>query len=162
MDKTDKKILDLLSQNVRIPISQIGREVGLTENAIKYRIKRLEDDFYIKKYTLLLNPDRFGKNLMSMFFINATPEKLSEVVIKLKEAAQLTNVYVTTGHYPIFALGYFQDNQELNDFVKNKLSDIKIREVEIMTVLEKAKDGIYEKNFNTVDVFSAKQPERMI
>lgn len=161
MDKTDKKILDLLSQNVRIPISQIAREVGLTENAIKYRIKRLEDDYYIKKYTLLLNPDRFGKNLTSMFFINATPEKLTEVVAKLKESPQLTNVYITTGHYPIFAIGYFQDNQDLNDFVKNKLSDIKIREVEIATVLEKAKDGVYEKNFNTVETFSARMAERM-
>ncbi len=59
LDKKDNHILDILSKNCRTPFIEIAKKVGLTANAVKYRIKALEDKRVIKGYSTILNTDYF-------------------------------------------------------------------------------------------------------
>lgn len=43
MDETDKKILNLLKENARIPYSEIAQKVSLSPPAVKERITKMEN-----------------------------------------------------------------------------------------------------------------------
>ncbi len=42
VSKVDNKILEILQGDVRTPVSKIAKEVGLSENGVRYRLEKLE------------------------------------------------------------------------------------------------------------------------
>lgn len=52
MDKTDQKIIALLSENSRMTWKEIGSQVHKTGQAVGLRIQKLEDAGIIEKYTI--------------------------------------------------------------------------------------------------------------
>lgn len=57
LDRIDRRILDLLTQDGRLPHAAIAKEVGLSGPAIHERVRKLEDRGVITKYTAVLDPD---------------------------------------------------------------------------------------------------------
>ena len=57
MDDLDHKIVQLLSENARMPVKDIAQKVSLTSPAVSSRIHRLEQEGIIGGYTVVLrNP----------------------------------------------------------------------------------------------------------
>ncbi len=52
MDETDKEIIRLLKQAGRAGYSKIGKQIGLSEGAVRKRIKLLADAGVIRKFTV--------------------------------------------------------------------------------------------------------------
>ena len=50
LDKTDLKILKLLQQNARIPMTELAEKVGLSTTPVTERVRRLERDNLITGY----------------------------------------------------------------------------------------------------------------
>jgi Lrp/AsnC family leucine-responsive transcriptional regulator len=63
VDDVDRKILDLLTQNARRPLSEIADQVGLSAAPVKRRIERMESSGVIKGYTAVVNYARTGSTL---------------------------------------------------------------------------------------------------
>jgi len=63
LEEKDKKILALLSENARLPINKIAREVRLSPEAVSYKIKKFEKNGLICKYFLLLDYKKVGTHL---------------------------------------------------------------------------------------------------
>lgn len=61
MDTTDHRILDILRQNARRPLTQIAREVGLSEAPVARRIQRMEREGTIKGYVAVIDDTRTGE-----------------------------------------------------------------------------------------------------
>ncbi len=55
MDKIDSEILRILSENCRVSNYEVGQKVGLSSDAIAYRIKNLVKERVIKKFSIMLN-----------------------------------------------------------------------------------------------------------
>ncbi len=60
LDLIDYKIMSLLNKNSRINYAELSERVGLTANGIKNRIKDLEHQKIIKKYSITLDFKKFG------------------------------------------------------------------------------------------------------
>lgn len=60
IDSYDKAILDQLSTNGRITITELSRVIGLSKTPCQNRVKRLEEEEYITGYRALLNPIKLG------------------------------------------------------------------------------------------------------
>ena len=60
MDELDLQILEILDQNSRTPYDEIGKQVGLTGNAIRTRVVRLIEDEVIDDFAFKVNPEVFG------------------------------------------------------------------------------------------------------
>ena len=54
MDDLDHKIVQLLSENARMPVKDIAQKVSLTSPAVSSRIHRLEQEGIIGGYTVVL------------------------------------------------------------------------------------------------------------
>ena len=64
LDKTDLKILKLLQQNARIPMTELAEKVGLSTTSVTERVRRLERDNLITGYHAHLNPHALGQSLL--------------------------------------------------------------------------------------------------
>lgn len=61
LDTFDRKILDILSRNARISITDLSQEVGLSKTPCHARLKKLEENGYILGYRALLDPVKLGR-----------------------------------------------------------------------------------------------------
>lgn len=66
-DEKDKLILFELLQDCRQPISKIAKTVKLPQQTVGYRIKKLEDETIIKKYTININYPKLGLSRHSLY-----------------------------------------------------------------------------------------------
>lgn len=60
VDATDLQLLSLLHSNARAPSYELGEKLNLTANAIRYRIKKLEDSGLIRYFTATVNLNALG------------------------------------------------------------------------------------------------------
>ena len=61
LDEIDYKIMNLLYENARISVSEIGRIISMTQPAVKERINKLEDQGVIAAYRTKFEPAKINK-----------------------------------------------------------------------------------------------------
>jgi Lrp/AsnC family transcriptional regulator, leucine-responsive regulatory protein len=63
IDLTDKKILQLLSSDARLPLAELGRRIGLSPSATAERVRRLESLDFIRGYRAEINLPALGYSI---------------------------------------------------------------------------------------------------
>jgi len=62
LDGFDRKILDILTVEGRISVTELARRIGLSKSPTQARLKRLEDQGVIRGYRALYDPIRLGRD----------------------------------------------------------------------------------------------------
>lgn len=99
LDKIDKRLLEILQEDAKIPYSKISKELGVSEATIHLRIKRLREKGIIKGFQAIIDPEKIGKNVVAIVAITADPKKFEYVLEKLKELDDVYEIYDVTGEY---------------------------------------------------------------
>ncbi len=121
LDKKDLTLLRMLDADVRVSIAAIAQQLRLTENAVRYRLERLKTRGYLKGYALKLSSTHFRKNIQVVFSINVRPDSLASSLKKLAHYNEFTKVYRCSGEYSIVCIGFFNDNEHLEEFLNKKM-----------------------------------------
>lgn len=120
-DKVDQQILELLIENSRTSLIEISEKVGLSRVAVKNRIDALEKNGVIEQYTVILNPEKVGRNVSVFFDIQVKPSCLNDVADVLIAEDAVTDVYLMTGASKLHVHAVLEMNQDLEHFVLEKL-----------------------------------------
>ncbi len=122
MDEKDKQIIKILKEDGRAGYGEIGAKVGLSEGAIRKRIKILTDENIIKKFTIKIGVSE-GSQAITLLATNpAYPTQ--EVSKKIQAIPNVETVYEVTGEYDIVAVISGMNVTEVNECIE------KIRRVE--------------------------------
>jgi len=70
MDTTDLKIIDLLQQDARMTNAQVAEQVNLTASSVYERVRKMQEQGVIQRYTIQVDPAALGKPLTA--FIRLT------------------------------------------------------------------------------------------
>ena len=62
LDRFDRRILDALAAEGRLPVTELARRVGLSKSPVQARLKRLEAAGVIRGYRALIDPIRLGRD----------------------------------------------------------------------------------------------------
>ncbi len=124
LDRTDRRILEVLQQNGRIPNVELAKNVALSPSPCLRRLQRLEEDGVIDHYTAILNPAKLGLTLLA--FINVSLDKRAgEGTDSFKAAVQswpeVTECYAMTGEMDYLLRVLVTDLQHFSRFVMDKL-----------------------------------------
>jgi Lrp/AsnC family transcriptional regulator of lysine biosynthesis len=95
MDETDLKILGLLRRNSRTKNTEIARQVGLTERAVRARIEKLVKEGIIRKFTIETSP----VGVEGLVLINAHAGRTPAV--KEKACQMSDSVFECTGDFDV-------------------------------------------------------------
>ncbi len=141
LDEIDKKILEILQKNARTPYTQIAKEVGLSEGAVRKRIEALEKKGIIKRYVAVIDPRKIGYNSITLLGLDAEPTKLLEIANEISKLKEAKNVYLTTGDHMIMAEIWAKDGKELSNILANKIAKIEgVKRICPAIILEKIKE----------------------
>ncbi|CAB49492.1 HTH-type transcriptional regulator LrpA [Pyrococcus abyssi] len=124
VDERDKIILDILSKDARTPFTEIAKILGISETAVRKRVKALEEKGIIEGYTIKINPKKLGYSLVTITGVDTRPEKLFEVAEKLKEFEFVRELYLSSGDHMIMAVIWAKDGEDLADIISNKIGKI--------------------------------------
>jgi len=64
LDRMDRKILELLQANGRMPMTELAEKVGLSATPCTERVRRLERDGVITGYHARVSPEALDKSLL--------------------------------------------------------------------------------------------------
>ena len=121
LDQIDRKILDLLTANSHASLLGIAEKVGLSRTAVKNRIEALERSGVIEQYTVILNPEKIGRNVSVFFDLQVAPAYLRKVADALSAEPAVTDIYLMTGPGRLHVHAVLELNQDLEHFMLEKL-----------------------------------------
>ncbi|HPH64055.1 MAG TPA: Lrp/AsnC family transcriptional regulator [Paludibacteraceae bacterium] len=101
-DKIDLKILAVLQENANLKIKELAAEVGLSVTPVFDRLKRLEKEGFIKKYTVILDADKL--NIGFVVFCTVKMKMVNEEINKefvnaIDAIPEITECYNISGEY---------------------------------------------------------------
>ncbi|MEM3078540.1 MAG: Lrp/AsnC family transcriptional regulator [Nitrososphaerales archaeon] len=100
MDKIDQQIIGILKENSRLTYSAIGKKIGLSEVAIRKRIKNLMSKGVIKRFTIEVNTSQRANAIV---LISVSPStSTSSISEKLSKIEGVKDVHEITGQYDVF------------------------------------------------------------
>jgi Lrp/AsnC family transcriptional regulator for asnA, asnC and gidA len=123
MDEKDRIIIDILLKNARIPYTDIAKKLGVSETAVRKRIKKLEKERIIEGYTIKVNPSRLGYKSIAHVGIDTEPGHFLGVACRLTEMEEIKCVAITSGSNMIVADIWAKNNKHLSEII-NKVSKI--------------------------------------
>lgn len=123
VDEVDNRIIAALRQDGRKSNVELGREIGVSEGTIRKRVSRLIQEG-IMQVIAVANPQKLGYQIEVMIGIHAAIDKVKEIADRLASTEEIRTVSISSGVYDILMVALFRDNDELLDFLMNKLSAI--------------------------------------
>lgn len=135
-----------LQQNAKQNNKEIADKVGLSVSPTYERIKKLEQQGYIKQYVAVLDGDKIGKKIKVYCQISLANharqliENFKEAIADLPEIMGCEHV---SGNYDFLLKVAVSDMNEYQRFVIDKLSVIEgISNVQSSFVMEEIKNGM--------------------
>ena len=101
-DEIDEKILRILQVDARRAFVDIANEIGLSESAVRRRVKNLVDRAIIKRFTIELGAS--DKTSAITLISVASTADTSAVSTRMMELNGVKVVYEITGQYDIAAI----------------------------------------------------------
>ncbi len=119
IDNLDAKILNLVQENNRLTVEQIGNEVGLSASACQRRLSRLRAEKVITADVSLVDPQKVGKMLTMIIEVTVEREK-PDVMKNFKDSMlahpQVMQCYYVTGDKDFIMIVSVGDMQEFEVF----------------------------------------------
>ena len=125
VDNLDRKILEIITLNARIPFKDVAVKCGVSRAAIHQRVQRLVEMGVIVGSGYHVNPKSLGYSTCTYIGITLEKGSMCEAVVdELKKIPEIVECHFTTGSYTMLTKVYARDNEHLMDLLNNKLQEI--------------------------------------
>lgn len=117
MDKVDRKILQMLQENARIPVKEIAKEVFLSSPAVSARIDRLSQSGLIKGYHMTIDRTKLGYDVTAFISLEMAPSQKAQFYPFIKNCPNVLECSCITGQYSQLIKVAFRSTAELESFL---------------------------------------------
>jgi Lrp/AsnC family leucine-responsive transcriptional regulator len=145
LDEKDKSILRLLQANAKMTVREIAAEVHLSTTPVHERIKRMEDEGVILRYTTLVDHAKVKKGLMAICYVSLKEHNKrsgGRFIKAINELPEVIECFIISGEFD-FMLKVVSDTMDAYyDFHVNKLGQVEnIGQVQSTFVMGVIKQG---------------------
>lgn len=126
-DEKDQSILQLLQHDSRISHKEIAHRLNTSITPIHVRIRRLQEEGYIQRYTVLVDPKKIGRGLLAYTQVQLKEHSQEALTAFQREAVKLNEVmecYHMTGAFDFLLRIAIRDMDEYNELLMKKLSKL--------------------------------------
>lgn len=125
IDNLDRRILQIVMKNARIPSKDVAAECGVSRAAIHQRIQRLIDLGVITGSGYNVDPRELGYRNCTYIGVNLERGALyREVVPELEKIPEITECHFTTGPYTMLIKLVARDNEHLMELLNDHIQKI--------------------------------------
>lgn len=124
-DTLDKKIIDLVLKDARIPFLEVARACNVSGAAIHQRIQKLTNLGILKGSQYIVDPEKIGYETCAYIGLYLKdPERFDEVVEALKKIPEVVECHYTTGGFDMFIKIYAYNTHHLLTVIHDKLQPL--------------------------------------
>ena len=125
IDKLDRQILRLVSEDARIPFLEVARVCNVSGAAIHQRVQKLYNLGVLRGSQFMIDPEKIGYETCAYIGLNLkNPESFDAVVEELKKIPEVVECHYTTGNFDLFIKLYAQNNHHLLNIIHDKLQPL--------------------------------------
>lgn len=115
---SDIEILHILRENARMPFLRIAKMLGVSEAAVRKRVRKLEKTGVIKRFTVEVDPKKLGFEVTAFIGLDVRPEHYIPILESLRRIDEVVSLYSSSGDHMILIECWFRNSRELTEFVK--------------------------------------------
>lgn len=142
LDEVDIKILEILSKNCRIGLSDIARRLNKSVSTISYKLNKLMGLGIIKKCVALMDAKALGYAYPAIIMMRVAPGKLQELENLFKKKKEIQLVFVVTGDFDLMVYGVFEDEEHYFKFINEVHESGLVLETTTFNIVKKLKIDI--------------------
>jgi len=121
MDEFDKKILNAIQEEFPVtprPFAEIGKLIGMEENDVIERVRRLKGEGYIRRIGPILERKKLNY-VSALCGVHVDESKLMDFVNELNEYSGVTHNYERDGELNIWFTIAAKKKDEIEDFLSD-------------------------------------------
>ncbi|HLC75473.1 MAG TPA: Lrp/AsnC family transcriptional regulator [Candidatus Nanoarchaeia archaeon] len=146
IDATDKKILNVLSSDSRLSFREIAKNVGVSVATALHRVRHLEKEKVIRKYTAAIDYEKVGYDVGVLIHVRVSKGRLIDVEKKIATDPHVIALYDTTGPFDAVVIAFFKNRRGLDNFLKKIQTYDFVERTETVLILNAIKEGNLEIN----------------
>ena len=127
LDDLDKTILRLLQADGRLSNLDLARQMNLSPPATHARLKQLEKEGYIRKFTTLVDRDKAGFDLLCFIHVALQMHQLEQVEnfrTMIRQIPEVLECHHITGEYDYLLKVVLHNRKDLERFVVDRITPI--------------------------------------
>jgi DNA-binding Lrp family transcriptional regulator len=115
LNSIDERIIKILKNDSRKSFVEIANDIGMSESAVRRRVKNLQDIGVIKKFTIDLGPSN-KTSAITLISVSSTADT-SNVSKRLLDLKGVEVVYEITGQFDIATIIIAPTILEINSYI---------------------------------------------
>jgi DNA-binding Lrp family transcriptional regulator len=104
IDGTDQRLLALLRENARAPVTALARKLGLSRTTVQSRIERLERSGVIAGYSVRVSPEHDEGRLRAHIMVTLKPKLSAPVEAALRRMPEVRAVHTVSGQFDLIVI----------------------------------------------------------
>jgi Lrp/AsnC family transcriptional regulator for asnA, asnC and gidA len=123
MDAIDRAIIKRLQYNGRLPFTDMAAELGISEGAVRRRVKRLPDGGVLQ-VVAIVEPQFLGWNAAGMIGVNVQAGHIDAVAEQIAQFPEVSYLFMASGGFDLFVEVYCRDVPHFVSFLNQKLQKV--------------------------------------
>lgn len=129
LDRTDRRILDVLQRHGRMSMTELGEKIGLSTSPCAERVKRLERSGVITGYHARVAPQALGRSLL--VFVEITlAQKSGEVFDRVRKELlgmpEVMECHLVSGSFDYLVKARLHNMSEYRDLLGDILARVSV------------------------------------
>jgi Lrp/AsnC family leucine-responsive transcriptional regulator len=147
LDRIDRKILEILQRQGRIPMTELAQQIGLSTSPCTERVRRMEREGVITGYHARIDPQAVGKTLL--VFVEITlASKSGEVFDRVREELllmpEVQECHLVSGGFDYLVKARLRAMSDYRRLLGDLLKKLPVSaESNSYVVMEEVKESLY-------------------
>jgi Lrp/AsnC family transcriptional regulator for asnA, asnC and gidA len=139
LDALDKKILNMIANDARVPFLEVARACNVSGAAIHQRVQKLSAVGVLKGSQFIVDPESVGFETCAYIGLYLKdPSSFEDVTEALKKIPEVVECHYTTGQYDMFIKIYARNNHHLLSIIHDKLQPLNLARTETLISFNEA------------------------
>jgi DNA-binding Lrp family transcriptional regulator len=137
LDAVDLEILRILQEDSRKPYSEIAAKAHISRPTAKARIKKLQSQGIIKKFTVIIDRDAIVQNIIVLMQMKA--ENLEDACKALQDIEEILEIYEVMGERNLACKAIVHSMDELRLLIE-RINELEVKNLYASIVLKTIKE----------------------
>lgn len=127
MDQIDRRILEVLITDGRIPIVELAERVGLSPTPCRKRIARLEEDGVISRYGAVIDMAKAGFPITAFVSVELERQEAEAIALferRVMDFEEVVQGFLMTGSQDFLLRIVVEDLHEFERFLQDRLTKV--------------------------------------
>ena len=120
LDPTDRKVVDLLRDDGRMPYREIARRLHVSESMVRKRVRRLLAQGWMK-IQAISDPLQLGVPIVATTYANVRPGQVEDVTDRIARHPAVRYLAIGVGSHNVVIESLHADNGDLHEFLQREL-----------------------------------------